>query len=146
VPEIIIPAVPVSYSGQTYNVSSHTRPNYNPLVVNFIVDNEFQNYYTMWAWLNALNTADGSIYGGTSFDQPTRRTAVIPQGNMNEYQTNLTVYGLNEYNQRVIEFTYFNAFITNLGGINYNYQDPSQINITATFQYSKFETLLISNN
>jgi hypothetical protein len=144
VPEISVPSVVLPYAGQNYNVSSHTRPNYNPLTVNFFIDNAFINYYTMWSWLNVLNTFDQSSYGGTRFDTTERLPAILNNGQVTEYQTQMSVYALNEYNLKTIEFVYYNAFITNLGGLTYNYQDPTYVQSTVTFQFSEFEVKLLS--
>ena len=135
VPDISVPAIQAPFSGQVYNASSHARPNYNPLTVNFIIDNKFINYHSMWLWLNLLNGWDTSTYGALDFSiHPT--TPRI--GNITEYQTNLSILAYDEYNQTTAEFMYYNAFITGLGGITYNYQDTGFIQSTVTFQYSKF--------
>jgi hypothetical protein len=145
VPDINVPAVTIPYSGQNYNVSSHARPQYAPLAVNFIVDNAYANYYTMWLWLNVLNTFDESIYGGNLFDIPPNINAnALKNGTLTEYQTNLTIYGLNEYNQKAIQFIYHNAFITTLGSINYSYQDATLLNSSVSFQYSEFEINILN--
>jgi hypothetical protein len=135
VPDITVPAIQAPFSGQVYNTSSHSRPNYTPLTVNFIIDNKFVNYHSMWLWLNLLNGWDTSTYGALDF----ATHPVAPRiGNITEYQTNFSVLAYDEYNQPTSEFIYYNAFITGLGGISYNYQETGFIQSTATFQYSKF--------
>lgn len=143
VPTIQVPANEVRFAGQSYNVSSHARPNYEPLTVNFIVDNNFANYWNLWYWLNTLNTARESVYAGTNSRNLTINDR-IDQGNLLEYQTNLSIFSLNEYNQRIVEFKYYNAFITSLGSINYNYKDSDIIETTATFQFSQLDMQLLS--
>ena len=135
VPDVIIPTIAVPFAGQTLNVTSYTRPNYNPLTLNFVVDNTFLNYWILWNWLNVLNTAHGSIYGG---DSPTSQTG-LP-----EYQTLFSIFAVNEYNQRVAQWTYYNATITTLGGITYSYRESSWIESTATFQFNKLDFKLIN--
>jgi hypothetical protein len=134
VPDINVPPISVPYSGQVYNTSSHTRPNYPPLTVNFVVDNKFINYHSMWLWLNLLNGWDTSTYGAPdfAFNPPTPKI-----GNITEYQTNFSILAYDEYNQITSEFIYYNAFITGLGGINYSYRETGFIESTVTFQYSK---------
>ena len=39
IPRISIPAIPMPVYGQTYNVTSQTRANYQPITVNFTIDN-----------------------------------------------------------------------------------------------------------
>ena len=136
VPDILIPQIPVEYGGQVYNVSSYARPNHQPLTVNFVVDNGFINYSVLWKWLNILNTTDGSIYGGSSV---ANKGSMMP-----EYQTTFTVYALDEYNQKVAEWIYHNAFIIGLGGITYNNRDATWIESTTTMQYSKLDFNLIT--
>jgi len=135
VPDITVAQVPVEFSGQVYNVSSYARPNHTPLVVNFVVDNAFKNYYILWKWLDLLNTTDGSIYGSNA---ATVKSSMLP-----EYQTTFTIFALDEYNQKVAQWTYHNAFIVGLGGINYNDRDATWIESTTTMQYSKIDFNLL---
>jgi hypothetical protein len=144
VPSIIVPSVELGYAGQTYHVSSHARPSYEPLTVNFIIDNKFYNYWLLWKWLDVLNTARGSSYDGT-LEKNKSRKFHTEQGDLMEYQTHLLVFSLNEYNQRTVEFFYYNAFITNLGSINYSYRDSEIIEATAQFQFSQLQVNLLSN-
>jgi hypothetical protein len=132
VPSIQVPAIQVPFGGQTYNVSSHTRPNYEPLNVKFVVDNTFYNYWYLWRWLSVLNTPRESNYAGSS-------GSLKGSDDMVEYQTNVSVFGLNEYNAPVVEFVYYYCFITSLGGINYNYRENSVMDSEFTLQYSQFD-------
>jgi hypothetical protein len=141
VPPIQIPANEVRFGGQSYNVSSYARPNYPPLTVNFVIDNKFRNYWILWKWLTVLNDPKTSLYTGTN---PKFETAddIREDGILTEYQANFSVLGMNEYNQKSIEFIYYNGFITNLGGINYNYRDTEILESTAEFQYSQLDVVL----
>jgi hypothetical protein len=143
VPAIQVPPNEVRFGGQSYNVTSYTRPNYGPLTVNFVVDNKFQNYWVLWKWLTILNDPKTSLYTGTDPKLETWRDR-IESGILTEYQTNFSVIGLNEYNQKTIEFVYYNAFITGLGGITYDYTDPEIIKTTADFQFSQLDVILES--
>lgn len=136
VPTISVPSIEVAYAGQSTNVSSHSRPNYAPLTVNFIVDNDFKNYYVLWKWLDLLNTAKESTYDGTPLKQRTFND-VNTSGTEHEYQTTFSLYSLNEYNQPTMEFRYQNAFITTLGAINYSYRDGTLVESSAEFQFGQ---------
>ncbi len=142
VPPSIVPANEVRFGGQSYNVSSYARPNYPPLTVNFIIDNKFRNYWILWKWLSFLNEPRESKYTGTDPKFETFRDR-IQSGNLTEYQSNFSVIGLNEYNQQTIEFIYYNGFITNLGGITYDYNDTEIIKSTAEFQFSQLDVKLL---
>jgi len=140
-PSVQVPPVEVRFSGQSYNVSSHSRPNYDPLTVNFIIDNKFINYWILWKWLNVLNSAKMSTYTGKTMSRSLIEK--VEEGNLNDYQTNMSIYGLNEYNEKIIEGRYFNAFITRIGSINYSYRDSEIIESTAEFQFSQFDVTLL---
>lgn len=141
VPTIQIPPNEVRFAGQSYNVSSYSRPNYAPLVVNFIVDNKFHNYWLLWKWLTILNDPKSSLYTGTKRKLETLKDR-LNTGILSEYQTNFSILGLNEYNNKTIEFIYYNSFITSLGGITYNYRDSEIIESTVEFQFSQFDVVL----
>ena len=138
VPTIVVPAVEVRYGSQSVNYSSHARPNYPPLSVNFMVDNEFKNYYILWKWLALMNDPIDADYNGTSSTKQTSQ-AQTELGMLNEYQTNLTLQALNEFNKPTVEWVYRNSFITSLGGISYSYREGENIETTAEFQYSQLE-------
>lgn len=138
VPTIQVPANEARFGGQSYNVSSYARPNYSPLTVNFIVDNSFKNYWILWKWLTILNDPNESNYTGTDPKLETWKDR-IDSGILTEYQSNFSVLALNEYNETSIEFKYQNGFITSLGGIIYDYNDPNIIKCTAEFQFSQLD-------
>ncbi len=60
------------------------------------------------------------------------------------YQTDMTLYGLDEYDNKRIEFTYTKAFPINVGAMNYNYRDSSEIESSMTFVYSQIHSKLIN--
>ena len=142
VPPAQVPANEVRFGGQSYNVSSYSRPNYPPLPVNFIIDNKFRNYWVLWKWLQILNDPESSFYTGTDPKLETWRDR-LESGIVTEYQTNFSVISLNEYNQYTVEFIFKNAFITNLGGINYDYNDTELIKSSAEFQFSQLDVKLL---
>lgn len=133
VPSINVPPVEARFGGQSANFSSHSRPNYDPLDIKFLVDNDYKNYYVLWKWLNILNTADGSKYGGS----PLSVRQQLINGPLTEYQTTFDIIALDEYNEPVIKFTYKNAFITNLGGIEYSYRDGQILELNAQFSFGQ---------
>jgi len=140
VPTVQVPPVEVRYAGQSYNVSSHSRPNYSPLNVNFVVDNRFKNYWILWRWLSLLNTFNESLYERVPPNiPPYPKRASAESGTLIEYQSNFSVLGLDEYNKPVVEFAYFNAFPISLGSINYSYRDSELIESSVEFQFSQLE-------
>jgi hypothetical protein len=142
VPAITVPPVEVRFGGQSHHVSSYSRPSYPPLDVNFIVDNGFKNYWLLWKWLAIQNSPLGSYYSGTDPKYQTYKD-LIQTGVIAEYCVNLSIFGLDEYNNKIIEFLYYNAFITSLGSINYSYRDTELIESTAQFQFSQLDINLL---
>ena len=134
VPEITVPAVETRYAGSTLYVSSHSKNSYPPVTVDFNVDNEYRNYWVLYQWLNLLH----SEYEGRYNE---RELSSDPS--FSEYQTDLTVFGKDEFNNNKIKFTYTKAFPTTLEAITYNYQVADEIKSGFTFVYSQLHTEII---
>ena len=132
VPDINVSEVDARYAGQNFHVSSYARPPYAPLVVNFVVDNDYQNYYLLWRWLEIANDPRLSIYKG-------HQQNPLEAGTSFEYQTDVSILALNEYNEIVMEFLYYKTFITTLGAINYSYRDGEIIECSAQFHFSQLD-------
>ena len=134
-PEITVPAVEVRNVGSTLYVSSHSKNSYPPVTVDFKIDNEYRNYWVIYQWLNLLHSQYEGRYNEREF--PTDDL------NFGDYQTNLTIYGKDEFNNNKIKFTYTKAFPTTLEAITYNYQTPDEIQSGFTFVYSQLHTEII---
>ena len=133
VPEINVPAVDARYSGSTYYVSSHNKPAFPPVSVKFNVDNQYRNYWVIYQWLNLLHD---QVEG---YDVTGRLSNIETN-----YQTDLTVYGKDEFNNNRIKFTYTKAFPTTVDTINYDYQKSAEIVSGFTFVYSQLHTEVIN--
>ena len=137
VPETTIPEVDLLYSGQTTKLTSYTRSAYKSVTVNFTVDNQFNNWWVLWYWLNVINDSKESTYNYNQLTSPENFA------NLNNYQTNITVYGLDEFDNKKIQWDYIKSFITNLGEITYNYRDGDQIESSFTFAFSQLNSQLL---
>jgi hypothetical protein len=140
IPQILVPGVTAPYAGQSYKASSHGRPPYENVTVNFTVDNMFNNYWVIYKWLNLLNDDQESIYNAAN---------VLPQSNTTltklpkilqpqSYQVDLSIYGKDEFDNNVIRFTYTKAFPVSLDGIEYNYRESNEVESNFTFAFSQF--------
>lgn len=134
IPDIAVPEKEVPYSGQVLKVSSLARPSYTKNTVNFTVDNMFNNYWVIYKWLQVFNDEKRSVYDSE---------VINDKGTLGHYQTNISVYGLDEYNNRVIEFKYYHAFPINLGGITYSDRDGGELESSFDFTYHQFEAILL---
>ena len=135
VPTITVPALEIRYGGSTLYNSSHNKSPFPPVTVNFTIDNEYSNYWVIYKWLDLLHSQVEGI-----FDE----SDIIADDNFKEYQTDMTIYGLDEFNKERIRFTYTKSFPTDLGGINYNYRESGEIESSFTFVYSQLHTTLLS--
>ena len=109
VPEITVPSIQIGYAGSNLYNSSHAKEPYPPVTVNFTVDNEFNNYWTIYKWLDLMHDEKEGLYDVDNLSIDERFAS---------YQTDMTLYGLDEFDNKRIEFTYTKAFPINVGAMN----------------------------
>lgn len=136
VPDVAINPVALNFGGQPMKVTTYQREQYNNVTVNFAVDNGYNNWWVLWKWLDYINHSKMGISNKDGL-------AAKGPATMHEYQTLITVYGLDEYNNQKIKFDYHKAFITNLQGFKYSYQDATQIESGFTFAFSQLGAELL---
>lgn len=144
VPGVSIPAKDLPTWGQPYKVTSQARDPYSPISINFTIDNRFNNYWVLWKWLEYLNRPKESGMNEYFNDQQIlANKGKLDSKKFVDYQTTITVYGLDEYNNKVVKFDYYNAFITNLGEIRYNYRDPTELETSFEFAFNQMIVTLL---
>jgi len=138
VPEITVPGTEVRYAGSTLYVSSHNKNSYPPVEVKFAVDNMYNNYWTIYQWLNLLHDEKTGEYNSRN---------ISVDKNFNDYQTDLTIFGLDEYGEKRIKFTYKKAFPTSLNGLEFDYQADGDMRIICgfVFIYSQMHVELLNS-
>jgi hypothetical protein len=134
VPEIIVPAIENRYAGNTLYVSSNSKNSYPPVNVKFAVDNQFKNYWVIYQWLNLLHDQREGRYNAKD---------IQIDSNFTDYQTILTIYGVDEFDNKRIKFNYIGAFPTSIDGVDYNYQTSGEIIGGFTFVYSQMHIELL---
>lgn len=135
VPDNNVPAIEAPYSGGTIYVSSHSRPAYEPVAVNYTIDNEFNNYWAIYTWLNWLRNEKTGIFNGRV--QP-------KDAGLGQYSTDFILQAKDEYHNTKIQWVYKSAFPIIQRGIEYNYRDGGEIESGFTFVYRSIETELIT--
>jgi len=138
VPSVGVPSQETSMWGQPYRVTSQARKAYDPVALNFTIDNGFNNYWLLWKWLEFLNKPRQSGVKEEIADLAGEKNNAY-----HDYQTIITIYGLNEYNDRVVQFDYIGSFITDLGEIRYNYRDPSELESSFQFVFNQMKVTLL---
>jgi hypothetical protein len=111
VPGVTVKGVPARYAGDTLYVSSHSKDPFPPVNIKFKVDSGYNNYFVIDRWLNLLHDEKTGQYnqGGIPID-----------GNFADYQIDMTVYGLDEYDNKVIKFIYTKAFPTSIDELSWD--------------------------
>tara|TARA_R100000315_G_scaffold61745_1_gene40983 strand:+ start:437 stop:1027 length:591 start_codon:yes stop_codon:yes gene_type:complete len=137
VPEITVPAVDNRYAGSTLYISSHSKNAYPPVSVKFNIDNEYKNYWVIYQWLNLLHDQREGHYN-------VRDINVGESHPFKNYQTDLTIFGKDEFNNNRIKFTYTKAFPTTVETIDYDYQTSDEVTSGFTFVYSQLHTEVIN--
>lgn len=120
VPGLTIKAVATRYAGDTLYVSSHSKDPYPPVNVKFAVDSGYNNWWTIYQWLNLQHDQKTGQYNSLNIEV---------DGNFSDYQTDITLYGLDEYDQKVIQFKYTKAFVTSIDEISFNEQESGEMEI-----------------
>ena len=138
VPEITVKGVETRFAGSTLYLTTHSKDSYPPVNIKFTVDNMYNNYYVIYTWLNLLHDQKTGVYN---------QAGLLPEdANFNDYQTDLTVYGLDEYGKKRISFTYTKAFPTSVDGITYNQKADSgeEVESGFVFLYSQMHVNILS--
>jgi len=139
VPEITVKATETRFAGSTLYVSSHSKDSYPPVEIEFMVDSMYNNYYVMYQWLNLLHDQKTGVYNQ-------HNNAVDAE--FNDYMTDLTLYGLDEFLKKRIKFTYHKAFPTSVKGITYNQKGEAGEEILSgfTFVYSQLHVEILNES
>jgi len=135
VPEITVPAAETRHAGSTLYVSTHSKNSYPPITIDFKIDNEYKNYWTIYSWLNLLHSQYEGRYN---------EAGLMPvDENFNDYMTNLTIYGKDEFNNNRIKFTYVKAFPVSIKDVTYNYQEENELVSGFTICYAQLHIDLL---
>jgi hypothetical protein len=136
IPRVQINEIKAGYSGQNLHVSALTRVPYPSVPVSFTVDNRFNNYWVIFKWLDLLNDQATGI---TDQDDLSRKDLTSEL-----YKATFSLFSLDEFNNKTVEFTFSKAFPVSLGEINYNYRDASELETTFEFSFDQLYVKLLT--
>lgn len=169
VPKVSVPSITESYQGQSLKITSQSREPYDPISVSFTIDSGYKNYWFLLQWLNAMNNEKESgmdphfnnykLYDQIDKFNPNSSLTDVPteiqselvsnlkngQPIYNDYKTDITAYGLDEYNNQIIKFIFTQAFVTSVEQIDYNYRDGTNLDSAFTFEFSQFQAELLND-
>jgi len=126
VPGVTVKGVPARYAGDTLYVSSHSKDPFPPVNIKFKVDSGYNNYFVIDRWLNLLHDEKTGRYN---------ESGIPIDGNFADYQIDMTVYGLDEYDNKVIKFIYTKAFPSQLGDLEYDEQSDNDMEMVCDFTF-----------
>lgn len=126
-PGLTVKAVPARYSGSNLYVSSHAKDPYPPINLKFTVDSGYDNYWAIYSWLNFLHDQKTGFYNEQGLN--------LNDENFKDYQTTLTLYALDEYDNKVMKIDYTKSFPTSIDEITYDEQQTGEMEITSGFTF-----------
>lgn len=129
IPKESIKAESLPYSGGHHYVSSHTKTPYDPLKIEFKIDNKYANYFTIYEWMNFIYHEKEGYYDADN----------IAKGKYGSqaYSTSLAIVGTDEYDKPVIQWSFTHAFPTELPSIKLDYQNTGEITCSCEFVFSQ---------
>tara|TARA_R110001599_G_scaffold10207_1_gene50542 strand:+ start:2045 stop:2650 length:606 start_codon:yes stop_codon:yes gene_type:complete len=146
IPSVTVPEITEQYAGQSFKVSSHVRPAYDNITVNFTIDNNFNNYWILYKWLDLLNNDRDSVFDFDNISKtqsPSTRNKNKSLTPPDLYMADMTLYAKDEFDKNKVKFTYKNAFPVSLGAINYNYRTEGEVETTFEFAFSQLMVELL---
>lgn len=135
-PAVRVDSGEVRFSGHPLKFSTHSRPTYENVTVNFAVDSGFNNYWVIWKWLDIMNDAKEAIFHS-------KEEVGTDQSMFELYQGTATMYALDGYNKEVARFDYIGVVPVALGSVDYNYRDSDEIETSFEFSFSKLTPTLL---
>jgi len=140
IPSVTVPEITEQYAGQSIKLSSHGRPAYNNVTVKFTIDNNFNNYWIIYKWLDLLNNDKESVFdldniAGTRSSSNRDKNASLTPPDL--YMTDMTLFAKDEFDKNKVKFTYKNAFPVSLGQIDYNYRTEGEVETSFEFAFSQ---------
>ena len=148
VPSVTVTELTLGYGGQNMKVSTNNREPYPNVTVNFTIDNKFNNYWVLYKWLDLLNNDKESVFDADNLSNTPNIPTVMQDSSRSStpptlYLADFTIYAKDEFDKNITKFVYTNAFPVNLGGINYNYRTPGEIETTFEFAFSQLLVELV---
>lgn len=129
IPRNSIKAQSLPYAGGHHYISSHTKTPYDPLKIEFTIDNKYANYFTIYEWMNLIYHEKQGYFNADNLagDKIGSQT----------YATTLSVIGTDEYDKPIIQWTFTHAFPTELPSIKLDYQNTGQLKCSCDFVFSQ---------
>jgi len=129
-PGITVKGTAARFAGDTLYLSTHSKDPYPPVSLKFNVDSGYNNYFTIDRWLNLLHDQYNGRYNAENLGV---------DDNFSDYQTDMTLYALDEYDKKVASFKYTKAFPTSIDDLDFDQTatDDMELECGFTFLFSQ---------
>lgn len=127
IPDVTVKGVETRFAGSTLYMSSFSKDTPPPVSVKFVIDNMYNNYFTIWSWLNLLHDHKTGVYNERGLEPE--------DANFNDYMVDMSVYGLDEFGKKRIHFKYVKAFPTSVDPIEYDQKGEEGVELTSGFTF-----------
>ena len=130
IPQQTMGSMTVSFRGVDKIIPTKViNPSDKTLTLEYIVDEKWQNYRSLYAWMSCIN---GAI----------NRSAVDEkQGVQPDEYIPLRVYLLDNYKRKILEFVFTDTWISTFESLALEQNDPGEVKHSITITYDKFELL-----
>ena len=135
IPDVQVHDTETKFSGQAFHFTSHHRPEYGNVTVKFTIDSQFKNYWVVYKWINILNNNQDGFFDAEGLS--------IADNPFEAYSTTATLYGLDEYDKKKIQFDFIGVVPVKLGGINYDYRTEDEIETFLEYSFSQMVAKLV---
>ena len=89
----------------------------------------------MYKWINILNNNKDGFFDADGLS--------IADNPFESYSTTATLYGLDEYDNKKIQFDFIGVVPVKLGGINYDYRTEDEIETFLEYSFSQMVAKLV---
>lgn len=121
----------VGFLGFQVAMPAGVRDNDKTMTFNYLPDSSLSQYRFLYKWFSKIASEEGS---GVGWD-PNKT-------NISSIMVPIRVVVLSEFKNNVVEFTFENSWICELGTLSFNYQDSEASPITHSFTF-KYQRMTI---
>jgi hypothetical protein len=124
-PDLILSETTISYAGYQVPVSTRTRQESKQITIGYLMSSDYHQFNYLYKWYNYVVDVNGQ--GSTDFNKPST------------YQMDCDLIMLSEFKTPVLKIKYFGCQLKSIGGLRFDYKNPSIVTGSFTLSYNRFE-------
>ena len=144
IPSIQMGTGTTSFKGVTYEVPTHVlNPDTREITFEYKVSQDWYNYKSLFIWASALailNPVDAKAFQAQTMHENVVAATGVDRSAIGVFNDLLDcrVWLLNNFKQRVVDFTFYDCFIKSFGEIALDYSSTDEVIHSFTMAYSHF--------